>query len=79
MTRGGCGDADRGANGFHIHVAEDTADERHLKKYGMGSEQWRERDLGPKTLGYAIHLDAYEMAPSGLITQNQPPDAQQYE
>ncbi len=51
--------------GFHIHVAEDKADEVHSRKtYGMTvAERLEKRGiLGPKTLvAHAIHVDAYEM------------------
>jgi putative selenium metabolism protein SsnA len=51
--------------GFHIHVAEDKADEADsLKKYGLRVAERLEKDgiLGPKTLAaHAIHVDAYEM------------------
>jgi putative selenium metabolism protein SsnA len=61
-----CVDAARPLNsGFHIHVAEDKADEADsLKKYDMRTaERLEKRDiLGPKTLvAHAIHVDAYEM------------------
>ena len=61
-----CVDAARGLNtGFHIHVAEDKADEADsLKKYGLRvAERLEEKEiLGPKTLAaHAIHVDAYEM------------------
>lgn len=52
-------------SGFHIHVAEDKADQADsLKKYGMRvAERLEKKDiLGPKTLvAHAIHVDAYEM------------------
>ncbi len=59
-------DAVRGLDsGFHIHVAEDKADEADsLKKHNMRvAERLEKRDiLGPKTLvAHAIHVDAYEM------------------
>ncbi len=51
--------------GFHIHVAEDKADEADsLKKYGLRVAERLEKKgiLGPKTLvAHAIHVDAYEM------------------
>ncbi|RME75382.1 MAG: putative aminohydrolase SsnA [Chloroflexi bacterium] len=51
--------------GFHIHVAEDKADQADsLKKYGMRVAERLEKKgvLGPKTLvAHAIHVDAYEM------------------
>lgn len=51
--------------GFHIHVAEDKADEADsLKKYGIRVAERLEKKgiLGPKTLvAHAIHVDAYEM------------------
>ncbi len=65
-TLDSCVDAVRGLNsGFHIHVAEDKADEADsMKKYGQRVAEWLERKgiLGPKTLvAHAIHVDAYEM------------------
>lgn len=65
-TLDACVDAARGLNsGFHIHVAEDKADQADsLKKYNMRvAERLEEkRILGPKTLvAHAIHVDAYEM------------------
>jgi len=59
-------DAAQGLNtGFHIHVAEDKADETDsLKQYNMRvAERLEKKDiLGPKTLvAHAIHVDAYEM------------------
>jgi putative selenium metabolism protein SsnA len=65
-TLDACVDAARGLNtGFHIHVAEDKADEADsLKKYGMRVAERLEKKgiLGPKTLvAHAIHVDAYEM------------------
>ncbi|HXW00153.1 MAG TPA: amidohydrolase family protein, partial [Anaerolineae bacterium] len=61
-----CVDAARGLDtGFHIHVAEDKADEADsLKKYGLRVAERLEKKgiLGPKTLvAHAIHVDAYEM------------------
>ena len=61
-----CVDAARGLNtGYHIHVAEDKADEADsLKKYNLRvAERLEKREiLGPKTLvAHAIHVDAYEM------------------
>ncbi len=61
-----CVDAAKGLDtGFHIHVAEDKADEADsLKKYGLRvAERLEKRGiLGPKTLvAHAIHVDAYEM------------------
>ncbi len=51
--------------GFHIHVAEDKADQADsLKKYGRRVLERLEKKevLGPKTLvAHAIHIDAYEM------------------
>ncbi len=51
--------------GFHIHVAEDKADEADsLKKYDLRVAERLEKKgiLGPKTLvAHAIHVDAYEM------------------
>jgi putative selenium metabolism protein SsnA len=65
-TLDACLDAARGLDtGFHIHVAEDKADEADsLKKYGMRVAERLEKKgiLGPKTLvAHAIHVDAYEM------------------
>ncbi len=65
-TLDACVDAVRGLDvGFHIHVAEDKADEANsLKKYNarVAERLERERVLGPKTLvAHAIHVDAYEM------------------
>jgi putative selenium metabolism protein SsnA len=61
-----CLDAARGLNtGFHIHVAEDKADEvDSMKKYNMRVAERLEKKeiLGPKTLvAHGIHIDAYEM------------------
>ncbi|MFC1975879.1 amidohydrolase family protein, partial [Chloroflexota bacterium] len=61
-----CVDAARGLNtGFHIHVAEDKADQADsLKKYGQRvAERLEEEEiLGPKTLvAHTIHVDAYEI------------------
>ncbi len=51
--------------GFHIHLAEDKADEQYsLQHYNMRvAERLEDRGiLGPKTLvAHGIHLDAYEM------------------
>jgi putative selenium metabolism protein SsnA len=65
-TLDACVDAAKGLNtGFHIHVAEDKADEADsLKKYGVRVAERLEKKgiLGPKTLvAHAIHVDAYEM------------------
>jgi putative selenium metabolism protein SsnA len=65
-TLDACLDAAKGLDiGFHIHVAEDKADEADsLKKYGMrvGERLEKKGILGPKTLvAHAIHVDAYEM------------------
>ena len=65
-TLAACVDAARGLDtGFHIHVAEDKADEADsLKKYDLRvAERLEKREiLGPKTLvAHAIHVDAYEM------------------
>jgi putative selenium metabolism protein SsnA len=65
-TLAACVEAAKGLDtGFHIHVAEDKADEADsLKKYGgRVAERLEKRDiLGPKTLvAHAIHVDAYEM------------------
>ena len=52
-------------SGFHIHVAEDKADQADsLKLYGLRVAERLEKEgiLGPKTLvAHAIHVDAYEM------------------
>ncbi|RMF03178.1 MAG: putative aminohydrolase SsnA [Chloroflexi bacterium] len=61
-----CVDAARGLNsGFHIHLAEDKADQADsLKKYNLRvAERLEKREiLGPKTLvAHAIHVDAFEM------------------
>jgi putative selenium metabolism protein SsnA len=51
--------------GFHIHVAEDKADQAYsLKNYGMRVVERLERRgiLGPKTIAvHCVHVDAYEM------------------
>lgn len=65
-TLAACADAARGLDtGFHIHVAEDRADQADsLKKYNKRVvERLEDRGiLGPKTLvAHAIHIDAYEM------------------
>jgi len=65
-TLDACLEAGQGLNtGFHIHVAEDKADEADsLKKYGIRVAERLEKKgiLGPKTLvAHAIHVDAYEM------------------
>jgi putative selenium metabolism protein SsnA len=65
-TLDACLDAAKGLNtGFHIHVAEDKADEMDsLKKYNMRVAERLEKKeiLGPKTLvAHAIHVDSYEM------------------
>jgi len=65
-TLDACVDAVKGLNtGFHIHVAEDKADQADsLKKYGRRVvERLEEKEiLGPKTLvAHAIHIDAYEI------------------
>jgi cytosine/adenosine deaminase-related metal-dependent hydrolase len=61
-----CLNAVRGLEtGFHIHVAEDKADQADsLKKHGRRVAERLEKKgiLGPKTLvAHAIHVDAYEM------------------
>ncbi|HEX9923156.1 MAG TPA: putative aminohydrolase SsnA [Anaerolineae bacterium] len=61
-----CLDAAHGLNtGFHIHVAEDKADEiDSLEMYGMRVAQRLEQKgiLGPKTLvAHAIHVDETEL------------------
>lgn len=52
--------------GFHIHVAEDTADEGHsLTVYGVRTVERlaREGVLGPQTLcAHCVHVDAAEIA-----------------
>ncbi|MBI1876641.1 MAG: putative aminohydrolase SsnA [Chloroflexi bacterium] len=65
-TLDACVDAAKSLDtGFHIHVAEDKADEADsLKKYGRRVAERLEKEgiLGPKTLvAHAIHVDAYEM------------------
>ena len=65
-TMEACVDAGNGVGtGFHIHVAEDKADEADsLKKYDMRVAERLEKKgvLGPKTLvAHAIHVDAFEM------------------
>ncbi len=56
--------------GFHIHLAEDKADEQNsLQLYNMRvAERLEERGvLGPKTLvAHGVHLDAFEM--NSLLT-----------
>jgi putative selenium metabolism protein SsnA len=66
QTLDACLDAAKGLEtGFHIHVAEDKADEADsLKKYGRRVAERLEKKgiLGPRTLvAHAIHVDAYEM------------------
>ena len=65
-TLDACVDAARPLNsGFHIHVAEDKADEQDsLKLYNLRVAERLEKQgiLGPKTLvAHAIHVDAFEM------------------
>lgn len=65
-TLAACVDAAKNLDtGFHIHVAEDKADEADsLKRYGQRVAERLEKEgiLGPKTLvAHAIHIDAYEM------------------
>lgn len=65
-TLAACVEAAQGlATGFHIHVAEDKADESHsLAKYGVRvAERLNAQGiLGPKTLvAHAIHVDETEM------------------
>lgn len=65
-TLDACLDATRGLDtGFHIHVAEDKADESDsLKKYNrrVGERLEKKGILGPKTIvAHAIHVDAFEM------------------
>jgi putative selenium metabolism protein SsnA len=51
--------------GFHLHVAEDKADQAHsLKEYGLRVVERLEKQgiLGPKTItAHCVHIDAYEM------------------
>jgi putative selenium metabolism protein SsnA len=51
--------------GFHLHVAEDKADQAHsLKEYGLRIAERLEKQgvLGPKTIAaHCVHIDAYEM------------------
>jgi len=51
--------------GFHIHVAEDMADQRDsLKEYGLRVVERLEKQevLGPKTIAvHCVHIDAFEM------------------
>ncbi|MEJ2561036.1 MAG: amidohydrolase family protein, partial [Anaerolineae bacterium] len=51
--------------GFHLHVAEDKADQADsLKKYGVRVLERLEKRgvLGPKTIAvHCVHIDAYEM------------------
>ena len=51
--------------GFHIHVAEDKADQRDsLKEYGLRVVERLEKRgvLGPKTIAvHCVHIDAFEM------------------
>lgn len=66
-TLAACVEAAQGLEtGFHIHVAEDKADEvDSLQKYGVRvAERLKNQGiLGPKTLvAHAIHVDAEEMA-----------------
>ena len=66
-TLAACLDAAKGLDtGFHIHVAEDKADEvDSLNQYGIRVAERLEQQgiLGPKTLvAHAIHVDANEMA-----------------
>jgi putative selenium metabolism protein SsnA len=61
-----CVDAVKGLDtGFHIHVAEDKADQADsLKQYNLRVADRLEKKgiLGPKTLvAHAIHVDAYEL------------------
>ncbi|MCB0191018.1 MAG: putative aminohydrolase SsnA [Anaerolineae bacterium] len=65
-TLAACVEAAKGLDtGFHIHVAEDKADEvDSLSKYGIRVAERLEKQgiLGPKTLvAHAIHVDAHEM------------------
>ncbi len=65
-TLAACVEAAKGLDtGFHIHLAEDKADQADsLKKYDLRvAERLENRGiLGPKTLvAHAIHVDAYEM------------------
>ncbi|GIK42581.1 MAG: chlorohydrolase [Chloroflexota bacterium] len=65
-TLGACVDAAKGLDtGFHIHVAEDRADEAYsLEKYNVRVAERLEKEgiLGPNTLvAHAIHVDNREM------------------
>ena len=65
-TLAACVEAAQGLDtGFHIHVAEDRADEDHsLKTYGVrvGKRLEQQGILGPKTLiAHAIHVSETEM------------------
>jgi putative selenium metabolism protein SsnA len=65
-TLGACRDAAAGLDtGFHIHLAEDRADEADsMRKYGMrAAERLAEQGiLGPRTLvAHAIHIDEREL------------------
>ncbi len=66
QTLDNCLDAAKGLDtGFHIHVAEDKADQADsLKKYGLRVAERLEKKeiLGPKTIAvHTVHVDAYEM------------------
>ena len=65
--------------GFHIHVAEDTADqEESLRKYGMRVVERLHKHgiLGPKTLAiHCVHLDEREkdmLRETGTLVTHQP-------
>jgi cytosine/adenosine deaminase-related metal-dependent hydrolase len=59
------GEAEGLGVGFHIHVAEDMADQRDsLKKYGLRVVERLEKRgvLGPQTIAvHCVNIDAYEM------------------
>jgi len=66
QTLQACKDAARGlSSGYHIHVAEDKADQQNsLQLYNkrVGERLQDEGILGPKTLvAHAIHVDAFEL------------------
>ena len=79
-TLAACVDASEGLNtGFHIHVAEDNADEvDSVERYGMRVVERLSQHgiLGPNTLvAHAIHVDEQEMellAASGAKVSHQP-------
>jgi putative selenium metabolism protein SsnA len=68
-----------GGVGFHLHVAEDKADQQHsLKEYGIRVVERLEKGgvLGPKTITvHCVHIDAFEMdalRASGTNVTHQP-------